>query len=74
MYRDGTLKIEAKVVETKWLDSKELKKFDKESLSSILNMRSFEIVEDNEAADFLGNIKDDEDLGIDEEEKPLLPF
>jgi len=74
MFRDGTLKVETKAVETKWLDSNELKKFDKQSLSSILNMRSFEVVEDEKAADFLSGIKDDEDLGIDEKETPALPL
>ena len=73
-FRDGSLKLETKAVETKWLDSNELKKFDKQSLSSILNMRSFEVNEDENAADFLSKIKDDEDLEADEEENPVLPL
>ena len=74
MFKDGTLKVETKVVETKWLDSNELKKFDKQSLSAILNMRSYEVVEDENAADFLSGIKDDEDLGADEKVNPILPL
>ena len=74
MFKDGTLKVETKVVETKWLDSNELKKFDKQSLSAILNMRSYEVVEDENAADFLSGIKDDEDLGSDEKVNPILPL
>jgi hypothetical protein len=74
MFNDGTLKVETKVVETKWLDSNELKKFDKQSLSSILNMRSFEVVEDEKAADFLSGIKDDEDLVTNEKDTPILPL
>jgi len=74
MFKDGKLKVETKVVETKWLDSNELKKFDKQSLSSILNMRSYEVVEDENAADFLSGIKDDEDLGMNEKDNPILPL
>ena len=52
----------------------EPKKFDKQSLSAILNMRSYEVVEDENAADFLSGIKDDEDLGSDEKVNPILPL
>ena len=74
MFKNGTLKVQTKVAETKWLDSNELKKFDKQSLSAILNMRSYEVVEDENAADFLSGIKDDEDLGADEKINPILPL
>jgi hypothetical protein len=42
--------------QTKWLDSEQLKKYDNGKLSEILNMRSFEIVNDERAADFLDKI------------------
>ena len=37
-------------------------------------MRSYEVVEDENAADFLSGIKDDEDLGANEKVNPILPL
>lgn len=73
-FKNGTLKIESKTVETKWLDSNELKKFDKQQLASILNMRSYEIIEDEHAADFLNEIKDEEHSENDGSEQTSLPL
>lgn len=73
-FKNGTLRIESKTVETKWLDSNELKKFDKQQLASILNMRSYEIVEDENAADFLNEIKDEEQSENDGSEQTTLPL
>ncbi len=73
-FRDGSLKAQTKTVETKWLDTKQLRNFDKQQLSNILNMRSFEIVENENAADFISKIQDEEKDNLDEEDKPVLPL
>ena len=44
--------------QTTLLDSDKLKKFDQDKLSSILNMRSFHVSDDKNAADFLDKIAD----------------
>lgn len=43
---------------TKWMNSDEMKKFDQNILSQILNMRAYEIVDDENAADFLDKLPD----------------
>jgi curved DNA-binding protein CbpA len=59
--------------ETKWLDSNQIKKIDKEKLSEILNLRSFEYKVDEKAADFLDKIKVKKITKVSED-KPELPF
>ena len=43
---------------TKWMNSDEMKKFDQNILSQILNMRAYEVVNDEKAADFLDKLPD----------------
>jgi len=43
---------------TKWMNSDEMKKFDQNILSQILNMRAYEVVDDEKAADFLDKLPD----------------
>jgi len=43
---------------TKWMNSDEMKKFDHNILSQILNMRAYEVVDDEKAADFLDKLPD----------------
>jgi curved DNA-binding protein CbpA len=43
---------------TTWLDSEKLKKYDQEKLASILNMKSFVVQDDPNAADFIDKITD----------------
>lgn len=43
---------------TKWMNSDEMKKFDQNILSQILNMRAYNVVEDEKAADFLDKLPD----------------
>jgi curved DNA-binding protein CbpA len=59
--------------ETKWLDSNQIRKIDKEKLSEILNLRSFEYNVDEKAADFLDKIKVKKITKVSED-KPELPF
>ena len=59
--------------ETKWLDSDQIKQFDKEKLSEILNMRSFEYKVDEKAADFLDKITVKKITKVSED-KPELPL
>jgi curved DNA-binding protein CbpA len=71
---DGKLKPQnVSVNETKWLDSNQIKKIDKEKLSEILNLRSFEYNVDEKAADFLDKIKVKKITKVSED-KPELPF
>ena len=59
--------------ETKLLDLDAMKKFDDMKLSQILNLRSYEIVNDEEAADFIENI-DKTSKNTLEDKKPDLPL
>jgi hypothetical protein len=43
---------------TKWMNSDEMKKFDQNILSQILNMRAYEVLDDEKAADFLDKLPD----------------
>ena len=71
---DGKLKPQnVSANETKWLDSNQIKKIDKEKLSEILNLRSFEYNVDEKAADFLDKIKVKKITKVSED-KPELPF
>jgi hypothetical protein len=55
------------------LDSNQIRKIDKEKLSEILNLRSFEYNVDEKAADFLDKIKVKKITKVSED-KPELPF
>ena len=74
LFRNGNLNLKHKSSETKWLDSDQLRKFDKSQLAAILNMRTYETQEQENAADFIDNIKDevlDNSANIDNTELPL---
>jgi hypothetical protein len=55
------------------LDSEAMKKFDDMKLSQILNLRSYEIVNDEEAANFIENIDKTSKKTL-EDKKPELPL
>lgn len=58
-YRDGkNLEkfLDNKPSSTKWMNSDEMKKYDNDILSQILNMRAYVIEENKNAADFLDNL------------------
>lgn len=61
------------IKETKLLDMNTMKKFDDMKLSQILNLRSYEIINDEKAADFIENI-DQKNKKITHEQKPELPL
>ena len=61
------------IKETKLLDMNAMKKFDDMKLSEILNLRSYEIVNDEEAANFIENI-DKRNKKTTIEDKPELPL
>lgn len=65
--------IKNELKETKLLDLEAMKKFDDMKLSQILNLRSYEIVNDEEAANFIENI-DKNSKKSSAEEKPELPL
>ena len=65
--------IKNELKETKLLDLDAMKKFDDMKLSQILNLRSYEIVNDEEAADFIENI-DKTSKNTLEDKKPDLPL
>lgn len=60
-FKNGDLKSLNKT-ETKWLNHEEIKKVDMAKLSAVLNMKSFEIVNDEDADKFLDDLEDDENL------------
>lgn len=69
-----TEKFQSKVgSQTKFLDSEEMKKFDKDKLSAILNLRSFALLNNETAADFIDKI-DKKTNSNDKETKPDLPL
>lgn len=59
--------------ETKWLNSNQIKQIDKEKLSEILSLRSFDYTVDETAADFLDKITAKKIKKVSEG-KPELPF
>jgi hypothetical protein len=65
--------VKHEIKETKLLDLEAMKKFDDMKLSQILNLRSYEIVNDEEAANFIENI-DKTSKKSSAEEKPELPL
>ena len=65
--------IKNEIKETKLLDLEAMKKFDDMKLNQILNLRSYEIVNDEEAANFIENI-DKTSKKTSVEERPELPL
>ena len=59
--------------QTKFMDSEMMKKFDKDKLSSIINLRSFALQNIETAGDFIDKIDKDESANT-EETKPELPL
>ena len=58
-YRDGKNLdkfLDSKPSSTKWMNSDEMKKYDNNILSQILNMRAYVVEENKNAADFLDNL------------------
>ena len=72
-FRNGELKGNSVSNQTKVMDSEELKKFDKDKLSEILNIRKFIYNNDEKAAEFIDNI-DKKRPTFKKTEKPQLPF
>jgi hypothetical protein len=59
--------------QTKFMDSEMMKKFDKDKLSSIINLRSFALSNIETAGDFIDKIDKDKSANT-EETKPELPL
>lgn len=72
-YKSGELKPVITHNQTKMMDSDEMKAFDKNKLSEILNIRKFVYNNDEKAAEFLNNI-DKKRPVFKKENKPELPF
>ena len=72
-FHNGELKPTIKANQAKMMDSEEMKKFDKNKLSEILNIRKFIFDNDEKAAEFLENI-DNKRPVFKKSAKPELPF
>jgi hypothetical protein len=72
-FKNGKLKPTVKANQAKMMDSEEMKKFDKDKLSEILNIRKFVYNNDEKAAEFLENI-DNKRPVFKKSAKPELPF
>jgi hypothetical protein len=72
-FMNGDLKPTIKANQAKMMDSEEMKKFDKDKLSEILNIRKFVYNNDEKASAFLENI-DNKRPVFKKEAKPELPF
>lgn len=72
-FHNGELKPTIKANQAKMMDSEEMKKFDKDKLSEILNIRKFIFDNDEKAAEFLENI-DNKRPVFKKSAKPELPF
>jgi hypothetical protein len=72
-FKNGELKPTVKANQAKMMDSEEMKKFDKDKLSEILNIRKFIFDNDDKAAEFLENI-DNKRPVFKKLAKPELPF
>ena len=72
-FKNGELKPVIKANQAKMMDSEEMKKFDKDKLSEILNIRKFIYDNDEKAAEFLENI-DNKRPVFKKSAKPELPF
>jgi hypothetical protein len=74
LFRDGKLnKLSSNNEKTKWLDSEAIKKIDKEKISEILNLRTFVVQNNENAADFLDNITNKNTIKR-KNDKPELPI
>lgn len=72
-FKNGELKPVIKANQAKMMDSEEMKQFDKNKLSEILNIRKFIYDNDEKAAEFLEKI-DDKRPVFKKVAKPELPF
>ena len=72
-FHNGELKPAIKSNQAKMMDSEEMKKYDKDKLSEILNIRKFIFQNDEKSAEFLENI-DNERPVFKKTTKPELPF
>ena len=72
-FRDGKLQTSNKA-DLNWMNTKEINNFDKSQLEKILNMRSFDVANDEKAGDFLDDIKEDESEIETASIKPTLPL
>ncbi len=72
-FKNGELKPTIKANQAKMMDSEEMKKFDKDKLSEILNIRKFIFNNDERASEFLENI-DNRRPVFKKSAKPELPF
>lgn len=72
-FHNGELKPIVKTNQAKMMDSEEMKKFDKDKLSEILNIRKFIFNNDERASEFLENI-DNKRPVFKKSAKPELPF
>jgi len=72
-FMNGELKPTVKANQAKMMDSEEMKKYDKDKLSEILNLRKFVYNNDEKASEFLENI-DNKRPVFKKEVKPELPF
>jgi hypothetical protein len=67
------LKPAIKANQAKMMDSEEMKKYDKDKLSEILNIRKFIFNNDEKASEFLENIDNKRPI-FKKQAKPELPF
>jgi hypothetical protein len=72
-FMNGELKPIVKANQAKMMDSEEMKKYDKDKLSEILNLRKFVYNNDEKASTFLENIGNKRPV-FKKETKPELPF
>ena len=72
-FMNGELKPTIKANQAKMMDSEEMKKFDKNKLSEILNIRKFVFDNDEKASEFLDNIENKRPV-FKKSAKPELPF
>ena len=72
-FKNGELKPTIKANQAKMMNSEEMKQFDKDKLSEILNIRKFIYDNDEKASDFLDTIGDKRPV-FKKSVKPELPF
>lgn len=72
-FKNGELLPVVKANQAKMMDSEQMKQFDKEKLSEILNIRKFIFNDDEKAAEFLDKLEDKRPV-FKKSAKPDLPF
>ena len=72
-FKNGDLKPIVKANQARMMNSEEMKQFDKDKLSEILNIRKFIYDDDENAAEFLNNIDNNRPV-FKKSVKPELPF